>query len=347
MECSIIAKIEKFKVFILLKVITSLNLQKKYRDEYKTDNISLRGYKSETFLSGEFIHNLIEEKIKPLSVSNIADRICPTRRDLYYAKGVNRSSSSNQITWTRRAGILVESFFELILSETLQRSTLSYDFIIESGDIFYKHFINQKSKLIEKLKKLEYPSTGNHSDDTNWLLLLLQQNGYHEFSFRNLHENIETSQSLNIANVKIKEKIKPDLYQIGINSPSEPDFLFPDFGIVGDIKTSDSFKQHYNLTCAGYALAYENATKKDINWGVIYFLPNRNPSDYVKNLTFTQVYIFPIDDPLRRWFLDFRDRAYTIISKGTPPKFPKKTDRQICVHCKYKDICINAGLKMI
>ena len=67
------------------------------------ENIKLRGYNSnpedKVFLTGQFALKIKNKELKSLSVSDIADRYCPTRRDLYYKKGINRSSKSRRSTW--------------------------------------------------------------------------------------------------------------------------------------------------------------------------------------------------------------------------------------------------------
>ena len=142
-------------------------------------------------------------------------------------------------------------------------------------------------------------------------------------------------------------KIKPTPIQIGISRPATPDFLIEKYGAVGDIKSGVKFEDHYLLTCAGYALAYENwkrEEKKDINFGIIYFFPTRIPTDYAKPFTFAQMYVFPIDDVLRKWFLEERDSAYETIIKDSMPDFPK--NKQHCKHCQYIEACKETGLEI-
>ncbi len=127
-----------------------------------------------------------------------------------------------------------------------------------------------------------------------------------------------------------------------------PDFIIASSGIVGDIKTGFGFRGSHQLTCAGYALAYENQFGKgyDINWGVVYFFPTRNPSAYVKPLTFAQIYIFAIDDNVRGWFISSRDEAYSVISKSDVPAIPPLDKRQHCPHCVFRDHCVDQGLEL-
>ena len=160
----------------------------------------------------------------------------------------------------------------------------------------------------------------------------------------------DNTKDVNLNDLKLNTKdslaLYPNPIQIGISSPAPPDFLIEEYKVIGDIKSGIEFKRFHQLTCTGYALAYENEKKKDINWGMIYFFPTRNPTAYVKPITFAQIYIFPIDDNLRRWFLDFRNQDYGTISKNKPPRFPKVSDRQHCSNCQFKELCKSLGLKL-
>jgi CRISPR/Cas system-associated exonuclease Cas4 (RecB family) len=182
-------------------------------------------------------------------------------------------------------------------------------------------------------------------------LKLLNNNGRAELGMKLLHSfAFKNCKDMNLNHLKLNTassiKLKPNPAEIGISSSVEPDFLIDKYKVIGDVKSGTEFKPFHQLTCTGYALAYENEKKKDINWGIIYFFPTKNPSAYVKPVTFAQIYIFPIDDNLRRWFLDFRNQDYGTISKNRPPKFPKVKNRQHCSYCKFNDQCKNQGLKV-
>lgn len=355
----------------MLQVVVLWNLTRP--DQEMVDsikNIELRGYNSDTFLTGEFaskirlkieldaerrrrkINRLQYQRelknlgaIKPLSVSDIADRYCPTRRDLYFTKGINRPRISGKTTWGRVAGNVVEKYLKDILNERI--SPNKYSNLISESKEFNKSFIKSNERIISQLQQIEKRKEAT-AGDTEWFLRLISNNGRAEFGLSLLHSILKEPQSLDVGKVLLHHKIHPNTTQIGINSPATPDFIIPHLGIVGDIKTGIEFKPYYQLTCAGYGLAYENEHGKgnDINWGIIYFFPTRNPSAFVRPLTFAQIYIFPIDDNLRRWFLFSRDQAYRIISKPQAPDFPKKDKRGQCHICKFREYCEKEGLEL-
>ncbi len=303
------------------------------------------------------------KEIRSLSVSNIADIYCPTRRLLYLDKGINRPPAKrSKTTWGRIAGNIVEDYVRRILEENVGQDR-SYSSLIGYSKSLDEEFINSRRNIsqLEKLRNIEKTAEGqerSETGDADWLLKLLKCNGRAELGSKVLHSLIRETESLDITDIEIetdqkKLEIKPKEYQIGISSPARPDFIILRSGIVGDIKTGvikedvNPFKNHFLLTCAGYALACENQYKgeHDINWGMIYLIPTRVPSDYIRPLTFAQLYVFPIDDHLRRWFLDKRDEAYDIISKPDPPHFPSRDERHHCKYCRFRDYCVSRGLE--
>jgi len=315
------------------------------------ENIKLRGYNSnpedKVFLTGQFAFKIKNKELKSLSVSDIADRYCPTRRDLYYKKGINRPSKSRRSTWGGTAGRIVERFlFDLFSKEMSKKNEKTYQNLRKVIDKFSENFQNSNKGDLEKLSQLK---EGDY-ENPDWLLKLLNSNGRAELGMKLLHSLLFSSKNVNLNHLSLNTasslKLKPKPTEIGISSSVEPDFLIEEYKIVGDVKSGTKFEEFHPLTCAGYSLAYENEKKKDINWGIIYFFPTRNPCAYVKPITFAQIYLFPIDDDLRRWFLDFRNQDYGIISKDKPPEFPEKVKRTHCNYCPFNEQCKSGGLKI-
>jgi len=356
----------------MLQVIVMWNLSRPAQEVADTvQRIELRGYNPSAFLTGEFARKIklrleldrerrerrISDReykselrnlraISPLSVGSIADKYCSTRRDLYFTKGINRPDITERSTWGRVAGRVVETYLSKTLGETIEST--DYSSLVSRSEGFSKSFIDFHERSIRQLREIEEREEQTKVGDTEWFLKLIDNNSRAEFGLKLLHSVLKEHNSLDVNNIQLSHEIYPNVPQIGINSPAVPDFIIPQFGIAGDIKTGVEFKPHYQLTCAGYAMAYENqlGDGNDVNWGVIYFFPTRNPSAYVRPITFAQVYIFPIDDNLRRWFLYSRDEAYDIISKTKPPSFPDQGRRGHCYSCRFREHCEGEGLEL-
>ena len=333
----------------MIEVITKWNLTRP--DEEINDfieRITLRGNNiDEVGLTGEFKSLLAENRIKPLSVGNIADKICPTRRDLYFQKGINKLRGTDKITWGRKTGKFVENYFYKLKDYSFQYTDKKYTDLNDEGTKFSNAYFVQKNEEIVKLKELEITTIGTKEGDTEWLQILLRQSGRAEMASKLVHSIINQAGCIDLRDLEIEKEVNPNTNQIGINSPTTPDFIISQFGIVGDIKTGINFENKYQLTCTGYALAYENETGKAINWGIIYFIPTRTPSRYARIHNYPQIHIFPINQELRQWFLDNRDEAYRINSQLNSPRFPDNEEREECPHCKYKEYCESQGLSII
>jgi len=333
----------------MFQIITAWNFVRLKNDLKKDVNaITLRGYNPSTFLTGEFSRKIYNHEIRSLSVSDIADFLCPNRRDLYLKKGKNINKVRRKKTWGGVAGRIVEKFifdsFNEFKSYKASSSWL-YSKVIKDVNYMSKNFGNENSSSFSELDKLK--SRGD--EDPNWLLKLLTYNGRAELGLRLLHKMMSKGKKneMDVMDLEItQDELNPKPWQIGISRGVKPDFISKKYKVVGDIKTGiGGFKDYYLLTCAGYALAYENEMGKDgnINFGIIYFFPTRY-SEHAKPISFGQVYIFPIDDALRNWFINIRNDAYRIISKELPPSFPD--DKSHCSYCQFFDVCKSQGLRL-
>lgn len=343
----------------MFEIITKSNLiNSQDIDSNFSEQITLRGYETEnTGLPGEFQSLIVEKRITPLSVGAIADKHCPTRRDLYFTKGVNRVKAKDQTNWGRKAGKVVEDYYNSILANGILQQRGNYTTISNEVLNFNSNYFDVNTKKFKELEELELTTTDMREGDTAWLITLLKNSGRIDLALSLLHKmlvNDETQctlfgkkdqpEFLDLEDIQIAPKLEPNYLEIGINNPSEPDLLIPKRGMVGDIKTGISFNLKYQLTCTGYALAYENQYRTRVDWGVIYFIPTRTPYRYARILNFPQVHIFPITEELRQWFLDNRDEAYSIISKSEAPNLPLIDNRKECKYCKFLNHCKEQGL---
>ena len=313
--------------------------------------IKIRGYsEKEAFLQGEFARAIKNKQLKSLSVSDIADTLCPTRRDLFYTKRTGVKSPDTKCTWGRVAGPLIELHLYDLLKYKDSHIDGKYSSIEDKTRGITKQVLSAK-KMISGLKKMNSLKSGEFdAEDPTWFAKCLGYNVRFELAHKFLNEKLkENKYHITAADIKSENtELHPDPLQIGISKSVRPDFLIERLKAVGDIKSGIyGFCDSYLLTCAGYAMAYENEKGKgnEINFGIIYYFPTRL-STYVNTLSFPQVYIFEINDKVRQWFIDVRNRAYSLLLSDAAPDFPPIDDRKKhCNRCKHYDNCKKEGLK--
>lgn len=307
-----------------------------------------RGYNSELVsLTGQLANKIADKTILSLSVGDIADRRCLARRDLYLRKGVARLTSTQRRkiekkTWGQNAGNFVQKYVERVMvSQNGAGGQQSYAVTRQNGDNYHSSFVNDNDSAIVKLKALEHSTANIKQGDTDWLLRLLKCNSSLEHGAKVLDAIAQEAGDVNFNEIQFDQKLVLKTGEIGLSSHATPDFMAPNLRLIGDVKTSIGFEPHFQLTCAGYALAYENLHGKghEIDWGAIYVMPTRNPSAYVRPLTFAQLYIFAIDDALRMWFLNERDTVYRILAQVQIPPVKNQDLKDNCPYCKYKAYC--------
>lgn len=100
--------------------------------------------------------------------------------------------------------------------------------------------------------------------------------------------------------------------------------------MIMEMKTGKE-QEFHRLTLAGYALAFESAFGRAVNFGMlayVRFLEDR-PVPYVMRR------VCPIDDRLRLQFLQMRDRKLEIIGQPLDPGLPRRCPSA----CSYFEIC--------
>jgi len=303
------------------------------------NRITLRGYLGEPPVSvtGAFRWGLEDGSIKPLSVNEIANIFCPTRREIYMRRVLAKKGKMN---WGRITGHIVESCIYGFTDKFKKDATISrlkrYESLTRKSSHYIRGFSSQNKKWIKKL--VEYKTCPE--EDENLLLSTLDYALRHELVMLKATKVLsgKDNKKITIQHMEIQPKSKI----LGISSPSCPDFIIPNASAIGDIKTGTEFKDYFRITAAGYALAYENQFGKghDINLGLIYFFPTRQ-----RDISFAHLHIFVIDDALRREFLDARDRALMVMCDSQNP--PAFVDRdKYCIYCKYLEECDKERAKL-
>lgn len=327
----------------MFQFITNWNLFNPER-EFKQNlaKVESRGYNSNTHLTGQFTRQIRDKEIKSLTVSDIAYKYCPTRRDLYFRKLRGAEKNKTDYNWTRLAGMLVE---DALLEFEPKSGTLPYGYksLIERADNGHNSYKKKRKTEIEKLESKENAANG---ESTEWLLALLKSSFKNERAMQYLHHKLRASSFVEQSDIAFQQITGEN--KIGISADAKPDFVISKLKLIGDMKTSTEMPNlmEYQLLCAGYALGYESAgkDKRDMDFGSIYFLKTKNPISEAKTVYTPQVFIFPIDEPLRNQFIHERDNAYGIISKAKKPDFPENKEK--CKGCYFLEKCKKDGLKL-
>ncbi len=318
----------------IIPKVSLLNAEKEF--EKATKGIQLRGYinKPPVSVTGGIKWDLEDGKMKPLSVGDITNIFCPSRRDIYMKRVLNIKDAKN---WGRVTGLLVEScicgFTDKYKDDTSTSRIKTYEKLSKKVRLFMADFSRKNKKAVADLARFKTIP----GEDENWLLCQLDYALRHELVM--LRATRKLSGNKSDSEVIQHMELAPNAKILGISSPSTPDFVIPGLSAIGDIKTGFEFKDYYRLAAAGYALAYENqkGAGNDINLGLIYYFPTRK-----KDISFAHLYIFVIDDTLRQEFLDRRDEALLVVKKAkdTPPNVPVLVEREKhCMNCKYMSEC--------
>lgn len=312
----------------IIPALSLINSKKEYKDAI--NNISLRGYqnKAPVAIPADFITGLKDGTLKPLSVDSITNVFCPAKRDLYMSRVLNKEGKVN---WGRRAGGVIDDFVKKFTSQYKNDSTISrikkYQCLLEKSSKYISVF-SRKKEWVNLSKFKTCPE-----EDENWLLRTLDYTLRHELMILRVSKILSRNDSKKIDIQEIR--LNPNSKILGISSPSTPDFVIPKISVIGDIKTGIEFKHHFRLAVAGYALAYENQFKKDMNLGIVYFFPTRQ-----KDISFARLHIFVIDDVLRRDFLEMRNEALaTILASQKHNLNFASIDECRDLSCKFIDEC--------
>lgn len=286
----------------------------------QTNIIKLRGYSPKTWVAPELIN------IK-LPVNAIAYNICPTYRDLYLER-INRIRS--ELTWNRYMGKIIDATYKIVHNKckwyVLNRRRSRYNLL---------NYVARKQKaIIHSAKELYEAELRNVNPPVNQnqirsLDLILKKIIKSEANTANSIINFELSR---VAGANIKGIFDEYLSfntnlilkspHMGFSEKATPDFVYK-HEIIGDIKTG-KWQEFYMYTAAAYALAYEEHTGRNMNYGVILHVEFPRSKDIP---VYSHTSIEFIDDPIRNKFLAIRDRKLQIIKEKEDPGKPDSQDK--------------------
>lgn len=292
--------------------------------------ITRRGYEPQTWVPAELA------RIK-LPVYAIAYAPCPTSRDIYLEKVANIQTP---FTLDRYKGKVIDFIYK-----NLHKSCSVY---VTGADVksfdLYKELTSKQDQFIEDAKRefqTEFKKIAPPPGQRDLELF------YNSLKKIIRFEAELTSATINFEIARNKaaspRHIFSQLFDFntdfslnpqhqGLNAPAIPDFIFRHM-VVGDIK-SGSWKSFFEYTAIAYALAYEDDTSQNMNYGVILHveLPDsrRIPVHY-------EVKIEYLDDRKRERFIALRNRKLEIVNSGVDPGKPDRT--QCPSDCPFQSHC--------
>lgn len=313
-------------------------------------SITLRGNKlinTEFKPAEESLMALFNRKGKRISVSDVANSICPTKRDVYFwkvnkkitnkyvnklAKTVGLASDKLSVSWSGYYPGKLSTYREV---ETIERKIVAE--VIHNNSSIFKQLRNLNESDLEAEK-----SNPTHLLPKKWIIRVLETNLKKEIAYQKLYDSLGTvgkNELLNEEDMRSKFKYAKKDLGVLVSEDSVPDFYISHVNIVGDVKTGLFLTKEHLLTVAGYALLLESLYNYSINWGAIYLITTRM-YDSINIFSTGQIYLIPINDDIRKKFIMARDEAYAALVAGKEPKLPGEEDKNsICWKCRFNNYC--------
>ena len=274
----------------------------------------------------------------------MANNYCPTDRDVYlYAVGRSRNL---QHTWLSLAGKYYEDFlFAFHRYSKAQVARRSNESDNSSYDLYVsltRHYRRKIKKITNALETLRSNYSFINAVRLQEIQTLLRKLGRFEAIATCYLLDLTISRAGAGVNLRRQfgylfpleleyelDSIDTDL---GLTPAAKPDFIF-DRRIIGDIK-SGQYKDFWKITLAAYALAYESATGRDMNFGLIYHVADKRRF-YVPDYNKTTILL--ISNELRLAFAEQRNRKFEVYTNQIDQGL---ADRQIfCKNCIYFREC--------
>lgn len=281
-------------------------------------NITLRGYNYKAWVPSELSHI-------GLPVYMIAYSPCPTYRDIYLevVNGMRR-----QPTWERYRGRIIDHVYKSIHSKcesyALNSRARSFD--------LYTRLINEQTNIMNDAKN-KYspdlaainppPSPGDIASLDKDMTKLITFEAKLTDALMNFQiAKVRSASPGSIFSQYFDFVVDPVLRapHQGIRDDAIPDFIYR-HQVIGDIKAG-TWKEFYEQTVVAYALAYEEHTKQDMNYGVILhaeFTKRNIPSHHRTSIEI-------LDDVKRKRYFVVRDRKLEIINRRSDPGLPARAE---------------------
>ncbi len=240
-----------------------------------------------------------------LSVSEIASKYCPTRRDIWLKRVAKKQPKPTE---QMMIGRIVHQVFHTVFEEARKQ--------IVQGHSGWRVYEVLSSKTNELLGEKE-----------EWVIDL------YKTLLLSIAAEVDTEYALAGGNPSLGwmpwlTEFRVDGTQLGLSNSLSIDAV-AEGGVVIEVKYGKPMDFH-KLSLAGYAMVLEANLEIPFDYGMIIYVngvPNNRP-----RITLKPVYV---SNMLRRWFLDERDSIIDmLLAEEEPPKPPSCP-----TPCPYQEVC--------
>ncbi len=306
------------------------------REEWlsSADSIELRGYNPCTWASSEFSD-------LQLPVNALAYNICPTSRDIYLDRVINQETEQ---TWERYKGRVIDKIYKLIHKECKEYASTStasdfdlYNYLTGKSDTILDVAKDRYKDVLKKIPQLPAGPDVTRFDEALKKIVLFEA----LVTAARMNFELARMQAANPEHIfqeyfEFNTDFKLAARHQGFTPPATPDFIYR-HKVMGDIK-SGKWHQFMEYTVVAYALAFEEHTGDDMDFGVILHvdLPQSRlvPAHYHTDLIF-------LDDKKREKFFALRDRKLQIVADESDPGTPATKD-ECNPECPFLSSCWDA-----
>jgi CRISPR/Cas system-associated exonuclease Cas4 (RecB family) len=295
--------------------------QENIREQGKEANtIVLRGYNPKIWVGPE----LMEVK---LPVNAIAYNLCITGRDLYLEriKGVRSPE-----TWERYTGRVIDSVYKLshefceayVLRQANINSNLE-TYLVKNQSRIINRAKEEHSSVLSKISFQPNQSLMCRFDST--LQKIIRSEGRIASSLIDFEiGRVEGATPKGIFNEYLGFNTNVVLRSphLGFTGKVSPDFIYR-HEVIGDIKTG-TWQEFFMYTAIAYALAYEEHTRRDMNYGTILY-PEFPRNQRIPVYRHTSIEF--LGDLMRLAFKVVRDRKLQIVHDKKDPGKPDSKDK--------------------
>jgi len=265
-----------------------------------------------------------------LSVSDVAARYCPTRRDVYlkYVEGVVVKPTlpmvEGRVYHNVISGVVLEVKRKLYSLGLVSGYEL-YESLVESCEARVRDIVLHNVRVLEEEPRSEDVERMVVRGVRLWKFLALQFAASVD-RYVSVHGHLDVDSVVAEAVPHIVE-YKVDGSPLGLSKELSVDVLYPGYTVV-EVKTG-SRQDFHRLYLAGYALAFEADKEIPVNMGVlIYVRAGRSPTPFFK------IEEYVVSDELRREFIEARDEVFEIIENERDPGKPLRC-YPYCPYYKY------------